>query len=77
MIAFAAKKRIAYVTRLGKDFADIVFPFQQSYDNNLCFHKIAKVPGQLQFNHHFRMYRPEDVNDDVRYFMQLAYDLSL
>lgn len=77
MIAFAAKKRIAYVTRLGKDFADIVFPFQQSYDDNLCFHKIAKVPGQLQFNHHFRMYRQEDVNDEVRYFMQLAYDLSL
>jgi Domain of unknown function (DUF5655) len=77
MIAFAAKTRIAYVTRLGKDFVDIVFPFKQSYDDNLCFHKIAKVPGQLQFNHHFRMYRSEDVNDEVLHFMRLAYDLSL
>lgn len=76
MIAFAAKTRMAYVTRLGKDFVDIVFPFQQSYDDNLCFHKIAKVPGQLQFNHHFRMYRSEDVNDEVLHFMRLAYDLS-
>ncbi|CAN5507013.1 hypothetical protein BH10BAC2_BH10BAC2_36990 [soil metagenome] len=77
MIAFAAKTRIAYVTRLGKDFVDIVFPFKQSYDDNLCFHKIAKVPGQQQFNHHFRMYSPEDVNEEVQHFMRLAYDLSL
>jgi hypothetical protein len=74
MIAFAAKTRIAYVTRLGKDFVDIVFSFKQSYDDNLCFHKIAKVPGQLQFNHHFRMCRNEDVNEEVRHFMRLAYD---
>ena len=73
MIAFAAKTRIAYVTRLGKDFVDIVFPFTRAYPDNLCFHKIAQVPGQQQFNHHFRMYRKEDVNEEVISFMELAY----
>ena len=72
MIAFAAKTRIAYITRLGKDFVDITFPFDKPYNDNLCFHKIAQVPGQQQFNHHFRMYRREDVNDEVRAFMKLA-----
>jgi uncharacterized protein DUF5655 len=73
MIAFAATKRIAYVTRLGKDFVDVTFPFDKPYNDNLCFHKIAQVPGQQQFNHHFRMYSKEDVNEEVKEFMKLAY----
>ncbi len=73
MIAFAAVTRMVYLTRLGKDFIDIVFPFDKIYDDNLCFHKIAQVPGTQQFNHHFRMYRKEDLNEEVISFMQLAY----
>ena len=76
MIALAAKTRMAYITRLGKDFVDVTFPFSQPYHDNLCFHKIAQVPGQQQFNHHFRMYRKEDVNEEVIGFMKLAYEIS-
>jgi hypothetical protein len=42
MIAVAAKTRFAYITRIGKDFIDIVFPFKESYNDNLCFHKNSK-----------------------------------
>ena len=73
MIAIAAATRIAYITRIGKDFIDVTFPFKQSYNDNLCFHKIAKVPGQQQFNHHFRMYRKEDVNKEVISYMKLTF----
>lgn len=73
MIAFAAKTRIAYITRLGKDFLDVTFPFKEPYNDNLCFHKIAQVPGQQQFNHHFRMQRTKDLNMEVKGFMKLAY----
>src|SRR5258706_10494324 len=76
MIAFAAKTRIAFVTRLGKDFIDIVFPFKEPYNDNLCFQKIARVPASQQFNHHFRMYATEDVNEEVQLFMKLAYDMG-
>ena len=74
MIAFAAKTRIAYITRLGKDFIDITFPFSKPYNDNLCFHKIVQVPGLQQFNHHFKMYRKEDINEEVIGFMKLAYE---
>ena len=74
MIGFAAKTRITYVTRLGKNFVDIVFPFSKPYHDNLCFHKIAQVPGQQQFNHHFRMCSEEDINEEVLHFMKLAYE---
>jgi hypothetical protein len=76
MIAIAATTRIAYITRLGKDFVDITFPFKKPYPDNLCFHKIAQVPGSEQFNHHFRLQRHEDINEEVQQFMKLAYNLS-
>jgi hypothetical protein len=77
MIAVAAKTRIAYITRLGRDFVDITFPFDQPYSDNLCFHKIAQVPGTRQFNHHFRMQREDDINEEVLRFMKLAYHAGL
>ena len=78
MIGIATpRKRIAYITRFGKNFIHVVFPFEEAYPDNLCFQKIAQVPGEKkQFNHHFRMYRKEDVNNEVRKFMKLAYRLG-
>jgi len=77
MIGFAARIRMAYVIRLGKNFVDVVFMFDQPYSENLCFHKIAQVPGTRQFNHHFRMMRKEDLNAEVKKFMKMALEQSL
>jgi len=69
------KKRIAWITQLGKNFIHVVFPFKQPFPDNLCFQKIAQVPGDAhQFNHHFRMYYTEDVNDEVKKFMKMALE---
>jgi len=68
------QKRIAWITQLGKNFVHVVFPFGKAYEDNLCFQKIAQVPGDTQqFNHHFRMLLKEDVNAEVVKFMKLAY----
>lgn len=65
--------RIAWVTQLGRNFIHVVFPFEHSYADNLCFQKIVQVPGDAhQFNHHFRMLLPEDINDEVLQFMRLS-----
>jgi hypothetical protein len=70
-----AHKRIAWITQLGKNFVHVVFPFEKPYPDNLCFQKIAQVPGDAkQFNHHFRMYYKEDVNKEVLGFMKMAYE---
>jgi hypothetical protein len=69
------KKRIVWITQLGKNFIHVVFPFKQPFPDNLCFQKIAQVPGDAhQFNHHFRMYYTEDVNDEVKKFMKMALE---
>ncbi len=79
MIGLAtSRKRIVYITQFGKSFLHVVFPFKKPYPNNFCFQKIAQVPDDnSQFNHHFRMIELEDVNDEVRSYMKLAYDLGL
>jgi hypothetical protein len=73
MIAIAAKTRLAYVTRLGKNFVDVTIPFDQPYNDNLCFVKIAQVPGTSQYNHHLRLLSEEDINKEVLKFMKMAY----
>ena len=68
-------RRIAWITQLGKNFIHVVFPFKQEYTDNLCFQKIAQVPGDSQqFNHHFRMYNVDDVNEEVLGFMRMAFE---
>jgi len=78
MIGIAtSRKRIAYITQLGKNFIHVVFPFEQPFHDNLCFQKIAKVPGDdKQFNHHLRILAREDINEEVKRFMKLAYTLG-
>jgi len=73
MIAIAAKTRVAYITRVGKDFIDVSFPFDRPYNDNLCFMRIGQVPGTNQYNHYFRMMHPSDVNAEVKKYMKLAY----
>ena len=75
MIGIAnSHKRVAWITAFGKNFIHVVFPFKQPYPDNLCFQKIAPVPGDAhQFNHHFRMLQKEDVNEEVIEFIKLAY----
>ena len=75
MIGIAtSRKRIAYITQLGKSFVHVVFPFDKAYEDNSCFQKIAHVPGDKQCNHHFRMYDKKDVNKEVLKFMRLAFE---
>jgi hypothetical protein len=79
MIGIAKEeRRIAWVTQLGKNFVHVVFPFRQPYTDNLCFQKIAQVPGEAhQYNHHLRIYHTEDLNEEVIGFMKWAYSGDL
>lgn len=73
-ISFAARKRFAYVIQLGKNFINVVLPFKQVYEDNLCFNKIRLVPSSDDYNHHLRLYFKDDINNEVRGFMRLAWE---
>jgi hypothetical protein len=74
MISISARKKFAYIIQLGKNFIDVVFPFKQAYNDNLCFHKIKPVPGSDDYNHHLRIYFKDDINEEVRKYMKMAYE---
>jgi hypothetical protein len=74
MIALGLRTNFAYVTQLGKNFIDVVFPFKEIYADNLCFTKIKTVPGTNDHNHYFRMYFKEDINEEVREYMRKALE---
>lgn len=73
MIALKGNGNEIYITQLGKNFVHIVFPFNQRFDDNFCFIKIAQVPSTQQFNHHLRIYNEEDVNEEVKTFMNMRH----
>src|ERR1043165_3598357 len=69
-IALSGKVRFGHIHRLGKDYVDIVFYFNKACNDNLCFYKIANVPGSDQHNHYFRMCSMEDLNEEVMGYMK-------
>ncbi|RZL21750.1 MAG: hypothetical protein EOO96_24185 [Pedobacter sp.] len=73
MFALHSTLDFAYITQFGKNFIHIVLPFNKPFDENLCFVKIAKIPGASQYNHYLRIYAKEDLNEEVRHFLKLAF----
>jgi hypothetical protein len=75
-IAFAAKIRFGYLARVGKDFIDIALTFNNAYQDNLCFYRIGEVPGGKFFQHYIRLKHKDDINKEVRKYMQMALQLG-
>ena len=72
-IGLAHTTRFCSINQLGKNFIHIVFQFKRPYHDNFCFTRIGQLPGTSLYNHHCRLYHREDLNDEVRRFMSMAY----
>jgi hypothetical protein len=73
-IAFAAKTRLGYIHRLEKDFLYVSLTFDKPYRENLCFYRFGEVPGGKIFQHYLRIFSKDDINAEVKKFMQLAVE---
>lgn len=76
MVMLKNKKNFAQIIYFGKQFIDVVFQFKESFDDNLCFRKIALVPGTTDFNHHLRLMHPDDLNEEVIGYLKKAYQVG-
>jgi hypothetical protein len=72
MLSLAKNTRFCMVYKLGRNFMDVYIPLSKVYADTLCFHKIGHV-GEKQTNHWLRIYEPEDVNEEVMFYMRMAY----
>lgn len=73
-IAFVGKTRYGYIHRVGRSFIDIVLHFPQAFEENFCFYKIATYPGAGVWNHYIRLQHKEDINEEVKKYLKMAYD---
>lgn len=73
MLIISADVGFAYIIAVGKNFVDIVLPFKKHFEDNLCFRKVALVPGSNQYNHHLRMMQTEDINEEAFSYLKQAY----
>lgn len=76
MVCFKRRRNFAYVIQFGKGFIDLLLPFKEPFEDNLCFRKISALPGDGQYNHHVRILAKEDINEEVRFYMKKAFDLA-
>ena len=74
MIGLSNGKRFAFVMRLGRNFVDVMLPFNKEYSDNECFYRIGALPDSEQFNHYCRLMNPEDVNAELKKYMKRAID---
>ena len=64
MIALKSTVQFAYVTHLGKNFIHIVLPFNQPFDNQLCYKKLVfynfTIDADIVFHIFFKIVFLED-----------------
>lgn len=77
MVCFKRRRNFAYVIQFGKGFIDLLLPFKEPFEDNLCFRKISALPGEGDYNHHVRIFTKDDLNEEVRFYMKKAFDLAV
>jgi hypothetical protein len=76
-IGLANHTRFCSITQLGKDFLHIVFHLDAPFLDNYCFTKVSQVPNSNVWNHHCRLHFIEDLNEEVKKYMQLAFEKGM
>ncbi len=76
MVGFRHRRTFAYIIQFGKGFVDLLLPFKQPFEDNLCFRKVTQLPGEQTFNHHVRLLCAADINEEVRFYMKKAFELA-
>ena len=63
-----------YLATGRRNFLDVALTFPKPYPENYCFIRIGEVPGGKYYQHYLRLYRKDDINNEVRKFMRMALD---
>jgi Domain of unknown function (DUF5655) len=75
-VALVAKIRFASINKIGKDFIRGRLLFNKPYENAGCFYKIEPLVEINYYVHHFQLRHKEDINNEFKKYMRLAYDIG-
>ena len=71
-IALLTKMRFCSINKIGKGYIDIHLVLTQPH-NNLCFYRIDNLANRF-FVHHAKIYSRKDISDELKRYMNLAYN---
>ncbi|MFI5140022.1 MAG: hypothetical protein ACHQIM_19540 [Sphingobacteriales bacterium] len=71
-VALLTKMRFCSINKVGADHIDIHLVLTSLFDDSLCFYKIDNLANRF-FVHHARLYHQDDINDELRKYMIMAY----
>jgi hypothetical protein len=74
-VVLLTKMRLCSINKVRDDFIDLHFVFTKPYKDNSCFYKIENLSNKF-FLHHLKIYHQFDINDEVRMYMKLAYEIG-
>lgn len=74
-IALLTKMRFCSINKIGKDYVDIHLVLTQPHNDYLCFYRIDNFANRF-FVHHIKIYSRKDINDKLKRYMRLAYNIG-
>jgi hypothetical protein len=73
-VALLTKMRFCSINKMGKNFIDVHFVLTHRYDSPV-FYRIDNLDDRF-FVHHLKIHARNDINEEVRKVMILAYDIG-
>jgi hypothetical protein len=74
-VALLAKMRFCSINKIGINYIDIHLVLTQLFGHTSCFYKIDNLANRF-FVHHARLYGHDDVTDELRKYMVIAYEVG-
>ena len=74
-IALLTKMRFCSINKIRTDHIDIHLVLTGLYEDNTCFYKINNLANRF-FVHHARIYDKNDINDELKKYMAMAYEVG-
>ncbi len=74
-VALLTKMRFCSINKIGADHIDIHLVLTSLYEDNTCFYKIDNLANRF-FVHHARIYDKNDINDELKKYMAMAYEVG-
>jgi hypothetical protein len=74
-VALLTKMRFCSVNKIGSDHINIHLVLTQLFEHTACFYKIDNLANRF-FVHHARLYNSDDMTDELRKYMAMAYGVG-
>jgi hypothetical protein len=74
-VALLTQMRFCSVNKIAADHIDIHLVLTQLFDDAACFYKIDNLANRF-FVHHARLYNKEDVTNELKKYMAMAYEVG-